>query len=142
MGELDPAFIQPIDHRPNLNPIEVSDDEVPVLDLFNIILNSQNHTQKDIDNAGQSWGFFQAAKKFFDQSLEVKRDEVNVTGYYYSEDTKDVRDWKEVYIYFTHDPKLVSALHERIKRCSCISYTIPNWYQPCMNQRIWEIGNK
>ena len=50
MGELDPAFIQPIDHRPNLNPIEVGDDEVPVLDLFNIILNSQNHTQKDIDN--------------------------------------------------------------------------------------------
>ena len=42
-----------------------------------------------------------AAKRFFDQTVEekrrVKRDEANPFGYYYTERTKNVRDWKEVF---------------------------------------------
>lgn len=120
MGEVDPAFVQAIEHRPSLKPIEVADD-IPVIDL-STVLNPPDHntTQQFIARIGaacETWGFFQAvnhgvptelrrkvaavAKKFFDGSPEekrkVKRDEVSTMGYYESEHTKNVRDWKEVF---------------------------------------------
>ncbi|KAF2316595.1 hypothetical protein GH714_041936 [Hevea brasiliensis] len=53
------------------------------------------------------------AKEFFDQSLEekrkVKRNEVDPMGYYDSEHTKNVRDWKEVFDYLVLDPTLIPA---------------------------------
>ncbi|XP_039140568.1 flavanone 3-dioxygenase 2-like [Dioscorea cayenensis subsp. rotundata] len=69
-----------------------------------------------IGAACRDWGFFQvinhgvdpqlleriqaAAIEFFalpaEEKLKVKRDEVNPLGYYDSEHTKNVRDWKEV----------------------------------------------
>ncbi len=135
MGEVDPAFIQPIEHRPKLKPIEVG-DEIPVLDLSNVILNSHNSTSQqlisEIGSACQSWGFFQVvnhgvpaelrrkveavAKKFFAGSLEekrkVKRDALNAMGYHDSEHTKNIRDWKEVFDFLAHDPTAVPASHE------------------------------
>ncbi|KAL9248610.1 Naringenin,2-oxoglutarate 3-dioxygenase-like protein [Drosera capensis] len=70
-----------------------------------------------IGDACQRWGFFQvinhgvsseklrridsAAREFFSLPLEakkkVRRDEGNPMGYYESEHTKNVRDWKEVF---------------------------------------------
>ncbi|KAI3895777.1 hypothetical protein MKW98_025568, partial [Papaver atlanticum] len=80
---------------------------------------SARHTDlvTKIGRACKEWGFFQvfnhgvssdlqqrveaAVKKFFDLSSEekrkVKRDEVNPMGYYDTEHTKNVRDWKEVF---------------------------------------------
>jgi isopenicillin N synthase-like dioxygenase len=134
MGEVDSAFIQAVEHRPKLRPVEVV-DEIPVIDLSNILNPAHNNTQKvisDIGSACERWGFFQVvnhgvpaelsrkveavAKKFFDGSLEekrkVKRDEVNAMGYYESEHTKNVRDWKEVFDYLVQDPTQIPASHE------------------------------
>ncbi|XP_062177575.1 protein DMR6-LIKE OXYGENASE 2-like [Alnus glutinosa] len=134
MGEVDSAFIQAVEHRPKLRPVEVV-DEIPVIDLSNILNPAHNNTQKvisDVGSACERWGFFQVvnhgvpaelsrkveavAKKFFDGSLEekrkVKRDEVNAMGYYESEHTKNVRDWKEVFDYLVQDPTQIPASHE------------------------------
>ncbi|KAF5444021.1 hypothetical protein F2P56_036528 [Juglans regia] len=135
MGEVDPAFVQAIEHRPRLEPIEVADD-IPVIDL-STVLNPSDHntTQQIITRIGaacETWGFFQVvnhgvpadlrrkvaavAKQFFDGSSEekrkVKRDEVNPMGYYESEHTKNVRDWKEVFDFLVHDPSQIPASHE------------------------------
>ncbi|MCL7047027.1 hypothetical protein MKW94_011204 [Papaver nudicaule] len=85
-----------------------------------------------IGNACKEWGFFQvfnhgvssdlqqrveaAVKKFFDLSSEekrkVKRDEVNPMGYYDTEHTKNVRDWKEVFDFTVKNPTLLPASHQ------------------------------
>ncbi|MCH94633.1 gibberellin 20 oxidase 1-like, partial [Trifolium medium] len=53
----------------------------------------------------------EASRLFFAQSLEEKkkvaRDEINPTGYYDTEHTKNVRDWKEVLDFLVKDPTLV-----------------------------------
>ncbi|XP_050259570.1 protein DMR6-LIKE OXYGENASE 1-like isoform X9 [Quercus robur] len=133
MGEVDSAFIQPIDHRPKLKPIEVT-DEIPVLDLSSVF-NSENSDQQlisEIGSACQTWGFFQVinhgvpaellrkveavAKEFFAASFEekrkVQRDALYPMGYHDSEHTKNVRDWKEVFDFLAHDPTEVPASHE------------------------------
>jgi isopenicillin N synthase-like dioxygenase len=52
-------------------------------------------------------------KKFFGQEMEekkkVRRDIVNVMGYYETEHTKNVRDWKEVFDFTLEEPTLVPA---------------------------------
>ncbi|XP_038705453.1 protein DMR6-LIKE OXYGENASE 1-like [Tripterygium wilfordii] len=136
MGEVDPAFIQSIEHRPKLEKIEAKG--IPVIDL-SVLNPADNHVQADdhqldglvseIGDACKNWGFFQVinhgvsinsrrnieevARKFFDQPLEVKkkvrRDEVSVLGYYEAENTKNVRDWKEVFDYGLENPTLVPA---------------------------------
>lgn len=134
MGEVDPSFVQAIEHRPKLEPIEVA-DEIPVIELSNVLSLPQEAAQQviaDIGSACETWGFFQVvnhgvpaelrrkvegeAKKFFDSSLEkkrkVKRDEVNAMGFYESEHTKNVRDWKEVFDFLVHDPTHIPASHE------------------------------
>lgn len=117
MGEVDPAFIQAPEHRPELSVIEAQG--IPLIDLS--VLNSSDHNidglVSEIGNACKNWGFFQvinhqvplekrqkiedAARKFFGQPLEekrkVRRDEKKVLGYYDTEHTKNVRDWKEVF---------------------------------------------
>ncbi|XP_038705454.1 protein DMR6-LIKE OXYGENASE 2-like [Tripterygium wilfordii] len=134
MGEVDPAFIQSIEHRPKLEKIEA--EGIPVIDLS--VLNSAgDHDQahqldglvSEIGDACKNWGFFQVinhgvsidsrrkieevARKFFDQPLEVKRkvrrDEVSVVGYYEAENTKNVRDWKEVFDFGLQNPTFVPA---------------------------------
>ncbi|KAK3412437.1 hypothetical protein EUGRSUZ_I01187 [Eucalyptus grandis] len=53
------------------------------------------------------------AREFFGQSLEekkkVRRDEKRVVGYYETEHTKNVRDWKEVFDFTVKEPTLVPA---------------------------------
>lgn len=56
------------------------------------------------------------AKLFFDQGVEekrkVKRDAANAMGYHDGENTKNVRDWKEVFDFLVKDRTLVPASHE------------------------------
>ncbi|KAK4848683.1 hypothetical protein QYF36_016053 [Acer negundo] len=86
----------------------------------------------EIGEACKTWGFFQVinhgvplellsrikkkSKEFFDLPMEekklAKRDEVNPMGYYDSEHTKNVRDWKEVFDFMAKDPTFVPASHE------------------------------
>ncbi|KAL3614174.1 hypothetical protein CASFOL_042248 [Castilleja foliolosa] len=134
MGEVDPAFIQDPEHRPKPDPIEA--DNVPIIDLSP--LNSpepDSITLKslvaEIGDACEKWGFFQVInhgvplsyrekiesiyRAFFvlpkEEKKKVARDEVNPTGYYDTEHTKNVRDWKEVFD-FTVVPAVIPASHE------------------------------
>ncbi|GAV81513.1 LOW QUALITY PROTEIN: 2OG-FeII_Oxy domain-containing protein/DIOX_N domain-containing protein, partial [Cephalotus follicularis] len=124
MGEVDVAFIQPTEFRPKLKAIQ--DEEIPVIDLS---ISDTKEVVVMIGNACNKWGFFQVinhgvplnlrekllkvAKQFCDQSLEekkkVERDEVSPMGYYESEHTKNVRDWKEIFDFFVQDPTVIPA---------------------------------
>ncbi|CAK9181248.1 unnamed protein product [Ilex paraguariensis] len=138
MGEVDAAFIQATEHRPKLAVVEA--DGIPLIDLS--VLNSPDLPEPDaatirpliaeIGEACENWGFFQvinhgvplerqknlevAARKFFALSKQEKkkvgRDEVNPLGYYDTEHTKNVRDWKEVFDVTIQNPTLVPASHE------------------------------
>ncbi|CAL5377292.1 unnamed protein product [Camellia sinensis] len=87
---------------------------------------------EEIGEACKNWGFFQvinhgvpletrekfesAARKFFAQSTEekrkVRRDKVNPQGYYDTELTKNVRDWKEVFDLTVKNPTVIPASYE------------------------------
>ncbi|CAO2815142.1 unnamed protein product [Amaranthus hypochondriacus] len=131
MGEIDPAFIQAIEHRPN--PTIIQAEGIPTMDLS--IISSLNHLSNtnideklgaliaEIAKACEEWGFFQvinhgvslqklesiklAARKFFSLSkqekMKVGRDEDNPMGYYDCEHTKNVRDWKQVFDFTIKD---------------------------------------
>lgn len=122
MGEVDPSFIQAIEHRPKLTITEAQG--IPLIDLS--ILDTQLVVSQ-IAEACKNWGFFQvinhgvplqlqekvllASKSFFSQSKEekqsVRRDELNPLGYYDTEHTKNVRDWKEVFDFTVENPMLM-----------------------------------
>lgn len=136
MGEIDPDFIQPPEHRPKLSVVEAKN--IPVIDL-SPILDDSNDVIKDplafdelvkqIGSACKEWGFFQVinhgapleskkriesvGKRFFALSLEekkkVRRDIVKVMGYYETEHTKNIRDWKEVFDFTMEEPTLIPA---------------------------------
>lgn len=140
MGEvaIDPAFIQALEHRPKTIRTEV--EGIPLIDLS--VLNAPDNSSASDDNlarlvseiadASQKWGFFQvinhgvpskcrenaflASRKFFalskEEKLKVRRDEVNPFGYYDTELTKNVRDWKEVFDITVDDPTFVPASHD------------------------------
>lgn len=100
---------QATEHRPKHAITEA--ENVPLIDL-----SVESNLVAEIRDACKKWGFFQvvnhgvslelrrsiesAAKEFFALSPEekgkVNRDETNSLGYYDSEHTKNVRDWKEV----------------------------------------------
>ncbi|XP_043713552.1 protein DMR6-LIKE OXYGENASE 2-like [Telopea speciosissima] len=137
MGEVDPAFVQAIEHRPKvITGLEAGG--IPLIDLSLISSQSledyfKDHSQaisgvvEQIGGACKDWGFFQVinhgvssdvrkrvekvAKVFFDLPLEekrkVRRDEVNPLGYYDTEHTKNVRDWKEVFDFTVLDPTVI-----------------------------------
>ncbi|KAK9287075.1 hypothetical protein L1049_015485 [Liquidambar formosana] len=128
MGEVDPAFIQAIEHRPKPTIIEAQG--IPVIDLSSINSPDPNDTAglvAEIGHACKDWGFFQvinhgvptdirreietAARKFFAQSTEeiwkVRKNEVNPLGYSDSELTKNVRDWKRVFDFAVKEPMVI-----------------------------------
>ncbi|XP_057445159.1 flavonol synthase/flavanone 3-hydroxylase-like [Lotus japonicus] len=139
MGEIDPVFIQAPEHRPKLSVKEAEGipviDMSPLLssDDDSIISNTDplaiQELVRQVGSACKEWGFFQVinhgapleskqriesvGKKFFTQSLEekkkVRRDTVKVMGYYESEHTKNVRDWKEVFDFTVEEPTLIPA---------------------------------
>ncbi|KAH9695792.1 Fe2OG dioxygenase domain-containing protein [Citrus sinensis] len=139
MGEVDEAFIQALEHRPKLSVTEA--EGIPLIDLSALSATSTNIKNPDstisdlvqqIGNACKNWGFFQvinhgvpfdkrrsienAARKFFEQPLEekrkVRRDEKKLVGYYDTEHTKNVRDWKEVFDFVVESPCLMPASPE------------------------------
>jgi isopenicillin N synthase-like dioxygenase len=134
MGEVDPAFIQEPEHRPRISYIE--GEGVPLIDLSPIFscdnVSAIEGIVKEVGNACKEWGFFQVinhgvplekrqkidgvSKKFFAQSLEekrkVRRNEKEVSGYYDTEHTKNVRDWKEVFDFTIQEPTIIPASHE------------------------------
>ncbi|PON56996.1 Isopenicillin N synthase [Parasponia andersonii] len=130
MGEIDPTFIQDVDERPNLHtlPHLLDDEEIPIIDL----LAPPNDVVGQIGRACENWGFFQVinhgvptelmakveevGRRFFELPAEekrkVKRDEFNAMGYHDGENTKNVRDWKEVFDFLVEDLTLIPASHE------------------------------
>ncbi|OAY29432.1 protein DMR6-LIKE OXYGENASE 2 [Manihot esculenta] len=127
MGDIDPSFVQDHEQRPKFNSTEI--EEIPVIDLSASSPSDSQELVSKIGEACKNYGFFQVinhgvplelrqktekvAKEFFDQSMEekrkVKRNEVDPMGYYDSEHTKNVRDWKEVFDYLVLDPTLIPA---------------------------------
>ncbi|XP_071691769.1 protein LATERAL BRANCHING OXIDOREDUCTASE 1-like [Rutidosis leptorrhynchoides] len=140
MGEVDPTFIQELEHRPKPSVIEAHG--IPQIDLAPFInskpTDTNDHTAAiqnlvaEVHDACKNWGFFQvinhgvpidtrerillASKRFFDQTVEekrkVKRDESNPFGYYDTEHTKNVRDWKEVFDFTVENPTVMPSSHE------------------------------
>ncbi|KAK7834201.1 hypothetical protein CFP56_024842 [Quercus suber] len=74
----------------------------------------------EVINHGVPWEKRQkiekTSKRFFAQSLEekrrVKKTEKLVLGYYDSEYTKNVKDWKEVFDFIIEEPTLFPNSHE------------------------------
>jgi len=121
--DLDPVFILSPEHRPNAKYCDFTLDQIPLIDLSPI--NSPippSPTTLDslvtqIQAACRDWGFFQVinhgvsphflqtilseAANFFSlpmqEKCKVRRDFENPLGYYDTELTKNVRDWKEVF---------------------------------------------
>ncbi|XP_058081220.1 protein DMR6-LIKE OXYGENASE 1-like [Magnolia sinica] len=140
--EVDLAFIQAPEHRPNLSINEAGG--IPLVDLSP--LNSQNSDDPqalvdlvaEIGAACRDYGFFQVinhsvpleirekmestAKEFFalplDEKKKVRRDEANPLGYYDTEHTKNVRDWKEVFDFYVLDSPLIPASDQTVDRRS------------------------
>lgn len=139
MGEVDPAFIQDLEHRPS--PYNIEAGGIPLIDLSPV--NSPDALSSPADAAAAAlaaeigdacrvWGFFQvvnhgvppesrrrieaAAREFFalpaEEKRRVRRDEARVVGYYDTEHTKNVRDWKEVFDFTAEEPMVIPASHE------------------------------
>ncbi|CAN8270274.1 unnamed protein product, partial [Cochlearia groenlandica] len=132
MGDIDEAFVQSPQHRPNT--YLTNSDEIPTIDLSSLFTPNSDTTSitTEIGEACQKWGFFQVvnhgvpsdlrrrveetAAEFFNLTAEekkrVKRDEVNPMGYHDEEHTKNVRDWKEIFDFFLQDTTVVPATTE------------------------------
>lgn len=135
MGKIDPipAFVHAPEHRPKSSAIIA--EGIPLIDLCPINYQDEDTTPpgsieglvKEIGSACKEWGFFQvinhkvpldkrerieeAARKFFalglEEKLEVRRDAINVLGYFEAEHTKNVRDWKEIYDFNVQQPTFI-----------------------------------
>ncbi|KAK0583136.1 hypothetical protein LWI29_033711 [Acer saccharum] len=123
MGTVDQAFIQAQEHRPAKSSSTYAEG-IPLIDL-----SSPDGLVSEIGNACKNWGFFQvvnhgvplekrqkledSSRKFFGLSSEekrkIRRSEKQALGYYDTEHTKNVRDWKEVFDFVANDPHLIPA---------------------------------
>lgn len=121
----DSAYFHATEQRPKHAITEA--ENIPLIDL-----SAESNLVADIRDASKEWGFFQvvnhgvslelrrniesAAREFFAQSKEekgkVKKDEANPMGYYDSEHTKDVRDWKEVFDLAVESPMVMPVSHD------------------------------
>ncbi|XP_057787417.1 protein DMR6-LIKE OXYGENASE 2-like isoform X2 [Salvia miltiorrhiza] len=135
MGEVDPDFIQPLEHQPKPESVEARG--IPFINLSP--LNSQepdaaalDHLVSEIGDACKIWGFFQiinhgvpsrvrqriekASKEFFalpkEEKRKASRDEANLFGYSDFEITKSVRDWKEIFDCTIENPTVIYASDE------------------------------
>lgn len=132
MVEVDSAFIQAVEHRPKPHSIEAQN--IPIIDLSPLNSSaSLSALAAEIGCACRDWGFFQvinhgvppecrekvesASREFFalPESVKMKmsRDAANPFGYYDSEHTKNVRDWKEVFDFAVENPIVFPVWNER-----------------------------
>ena len=125
MSKVDSAFIPEVAYKPNTCVTQEAQG-IPLIDLSSHDIDA---IIDEIGHACREWGFFQiinhgvplerlqrleeAVKKFFHLNLEekrkVRRDAHHVMGYYDTEFTKNVRDWKEVFDYTVNEPTLAAA---------------------------------
>lgn len=121
---IDPCFIQPTERRSVTTT--ASSDEIPIVDISAA---ETGDLVAAIGGACEDWGFFQVinhgvpvekrerveaeARRFFgmpaEEKRKVRRSEAYPLGYYDSEHTKNVRDWKEVFDFNAVDPVLLPA---------------------------------
>ncbi|GLJ54475.1 hypothetical protein SUGI_1169970 [Cryptomeria japonica] len=115
------SFIQSEEHRPKRSSAPPDGDvKIPVIDL-------ENSSTEEVEKACRDWGFFHlinhgfpehllrrlesAADNFFSLPLEEKRkvarDADNSLGYFNTELTKNVRDWKEVFDFMAREETLL-----------------------------------
>ncbi|VFQ65809.1 unnamed protein product [Cuscuta campestris] len=135
------AFTQAAEHRPKLTAPEAEGVPLIDLSALPEAAGAGDnlHPSSALDDlaaavgdACKSWGFFQvvnhgvppgtrrrmeeASRRFFAQSKEekgkVRRDEVNPYGYYDTEHTKNVRDWKEVFDFTVQNPTFIPVSPE------------------------------
>ncbi|KAK9165299.1 hypothetical protein Scep_000490 [Stephania cephalantha] len=127
MGEVDQAFVQAEEHRPT--SLTITDTQgIPVIDLAPLTHPKPSpafaQLVSQVGDACRDWGFFQVvnhgvpshllhrlltvSNKFFalplDEKRKVVRDQANPFGYYDTEHTKNVRDWKEVFDFTMINP--------------------------------------
>ncbi|XP_078177701.1 protein LATERAL BRANCHING OXIDOREDUCTASE 1-like [Carex rostrata] len=130
--EVDQAFVQAPEHRPK--PVISEAGGIPLIDLSPIFSDGAGTIVpvtlvQQVETASRDWGFFQvinhgippellkaaetAEREFFalseEEKKKVRRDEENPLGYYESEHTKNVRDWKEVFDLVLHEPSEVDV---------------------------------
>ncbi|XP_047087742.1 jasmonate-induced oxygenase 2-like [Lolium rigidum] len=128
---MDQAFVQAPEHRPKAFIAEAAG--IPVIDLSPLAAGDQAGVEAlaaEVGRASREWGFFvvvrhgvpddtmaralEAQRAFFAMPAErkaaVRRDAVAPLGYYESEHTKNVRDWKEVFDFFPREPPLAAAV--------------------------------
>ncbi|KAK9270268.1 hypothetical protein L1049_025845 [Liquidambar formosana] len=127
MAEVDPVYIQAIEHRPK--PTTILDRDIPLIDLSPLQDSGSNADGlvEEIGNACRKWGFFQVinhgvpsdvrlktetvAGKFFglprEEKRKVRKDEFKPMGYNDAEHTENVRDWKQVFDFTLQEPTLV-----------------------------------
>ncbi|XP_059314096.1 protein DMR6-LIKE OXYGENASE 2-like [Lycium ferocissimum] len=137
MAKVDESFFQETGHRPKQSTVEA--EKIPLIDLSPVLTTDPSNTSSAITNlvseigdACKNWGFFQvinhgvpstcrenierASREFFLQPTEekrkVSRDEDNPMGFYDTEHTKNVRDWKEVFDFVVENPTILPASHE------------------------------
>lgn len=125
---MDDAFVQAIEYRP-VSPIPQATG-IPVIDLSPLARTppspgAVNALAAGVGAACRDWGFFlavshgvpdatvaravEAGRAFFalppERKAAVRRTEQAPLGYYDAEHTKNVRDWKEVFDVFPHEPR-------------------------------------
>uniref|UniRef100_A0A0D9VWE9 Fe2OG dioxygenase domain-containing protein n=1 Tax=Leersia perrieri TaxID=77586 RepID=A0A0D9VWE9_9ORYZ len=130
---MDEAFVQAPEHRPKPSVAEA--DNIRIIDLSPLLaVTDGDETVFDalaaeVGRASQEWGFFmvtnhgvppgavaraaEAQRAFFalppERKAAVARSEAAQMGYYASEHTKDVRDWKELFDLVPCQPSPPSA---------------------------------
>lgn len=114
---MDQAFVQAPEHRPK--PLVTEATGIPLIDLSPLSASggAVDALAAEVGAASRDWGFFvvvghgvpaetvaratEAQRAFFalpaERKAAVRRNEAEPLGYYESEHTKNVRDWKEVY---------------------------------------------
>ena len=139
---VDPAFVQAPEHRPKPTATEtaVGIPLIDLSPLLHSPIPTDGGAAPpaissllaEVEAACRDWGFFQvinhgvpselldnimaASKGFFalpaEEKRRVRKDEVNPLGYFDTEHTKNVRDWKEVFDFTVQEPPVVPALAE------------------------------
>lgn len=128
---MDQAFVQAPEHRPKAAVAEAAG--IPVIDISPLATGDEASVDAlaaEVGKASREWGFFvvvrhgvpddtmaralEAQRAFFAMSPEdkaaVRRDEASPLGYYESEHTKNVRDWKEVFDLVPRGPSPPAAV--------------------------------
>lgn len=127
---MDQAFVQAPEHRPK--PIVTEATGIPLIDLSPLAASggAVNALAAEVGAASRDWGFFvvvghgvpaetvaratEAQRAFFalpaERKAAVRRNEAEPLGYYESEHTKNVRDWKEVYDLAPREPPPPAAV--------------------------------